>query len=361
MKSYTAKIRSLVKREGAARYLRLTLVSFAVSVIATRIFLQATGFPQIGASNAHVAHVLFGGLMLFVASLIPLIFANRWVYTIASVLSGAGVGLFIDEVGKFITLNNDYFIPAAMPIIYAFFLLTLLIYLQVKRPPPEDPRADLYRALDSLQEVLDYDLDARELSLLKKRLKRISKQDKYPALSDLAKSLLDYLKSGVELAHGHPGYLERIISKLAEIESRIFSKKLLKVILIVGLCVFGLYSFFDLVTAFLAFLSPSYLFGLVSSLISQGRIVSDAAISWFLIRLLLQGLVGLLLLLSAVFIAMGFERRAVNFAYFGILISLTMVNLLVFYFDQFKAIYSTLGQLLLLLVLVTYRRRDFYP
>lgn len=358
MKSYTAKIRSLVKREGAARYLRLTLVCFAVSVIVTRIFLQATGFPQIGATDTHIAHVLFGGLMLFIASLIPLIFANRWVYTLASILSGAGVGLFIDEVGKFITVNNDYFIPSAMPIIYAFFLLTLLIYLQVKRPPPEDPRADLYRGLDSLQEVLDYDMDARELSLLKKRLERISNQNKYPALSDLAKSLLAYLKSGVQISPEHPGLLERVISKLTEIESRIFSKKLLKIILLFGLCVFGLYSFLDLVTAFLAFLSPSYLFGLVTALISQGHIVSDSAVSWFLIRLLLQGLVGLLLLLSAVFLARGFERRAVNFAYFGILISLTTVNLLVFYFDQFKAIYGTLGQLILLLVLVTYRRRS---
>jgi hypothetical protein len=39
---------------------------------------------------------------LFIASLLPLIFANRRVYDWAAVLSGVGVGLFIDEVGKFI-------------------------------------------------------------------------------------------------------------------------------------------------------------------------------------------------------------------------------------------------------------------
>ncbi|OGM01793.1 hypothetical protein A2115_03590 [Candidatus Woesebacteria bacterium GWA1_41_8] len=360
MKSYINKIRSPVKREGAAKYLRITLVSFAISVIFTRIFLQATGFPQLGGPNGHIAHVLFGGLMLFVSSLLPLIFSNRSVLVISSIISGVGVGLFIDEVGKFLTVNNDYFYPPAMPIIYAFFLLVVLIYIQVKRIILPDPRTELYRALDSLQEVLDYDLDNQELARLRDRLQKVSDQDYYPALSDLAKSLNAYLKAEAQVVPQHKGFIEKSIVKLAEIEERIFTRRILKIILIVGFSVFGIVSFFDLVTAFLAFLSPDYLFRLVSTLVSQGRIISDAAVSWFLVRLVLQGIVGLLLLLAAVFLARGFERRAVNFGYFGILVSLTTVNLLVFYFDQFKAIYGTIAQILLLLVVVTYRRRFFY-
>ena len=41
-------IRRPVRREDAERYLALTLVSFAATVIATRWFLQLTGFPKIG-------------------------------------------------------------------------------------------------------------------------------------------------------------------------------------------------------------------------------------------------------------------------------------------------------------------------
>jgi hypothetical protein len=114
----------LVKRANAPRYILLMVVSFAASVVGTRYYLELTGYPQIGGGDLHIAHLLWGGLALFIASLLPLILANRGTYDWAAVLSGVGVGLFIDEVGKFITKTNDYFYPAAAPIIYGVFLLT---------------------------------------------------------------------------------------------------------------------------------------------------------------------------------------------------------------------------------------------
>src|SRR5512137_1082660 len=122
-----ARIRKPVKRRGAEKYLRYTLLSFAASVGLTRLFLELTGYPQLGGGGLHIAHVLWGGLLLFVGAIFPLIYANRWALTTSAVLAGMGVGLFIDEIGKFITSNNDYFYPAAAPIIYAFFLLTVLV------------------------------------------------------------------------------------------------------------------------------------------------------------------------------------------------------------------------------------------
>ena len=45
-------------------------------------------------------------MTLFIAALVPLIIANRRVYLVGAILGGIGVGLFIDEVGKFITAGN---------------------------------------------------------------------------------------------------------------------------------------------------------------------------------------------------------------------------------------------------------------
>src|SRR5438094_4878629 len=111
MDSNNRRVRAPVKRRNAQYYLLLTLVSFAGSVVVTRLYLGLTGFPQIGNGEFHIGHVLWGGLLLFAAAILPLIWANRWVFSVSAVLNGMGVGLFIDEVGKFITRNNDCFSP----------------------------------------------------------------------------------------------------------------------------------------------------------------------------------------------------------------------------------------------------------
>jgi len=69
----------------------------------TRYYLEWVSYPQIGGGELHIAHLLWGGLTLFIVGLLPLIFANRRTYDWAAVLSGVDVGLFIDD-----TKNNDY-------------------------------------------------------------------------------------------------------------------------------------------------------------------------------------------------------------------------------------------------------------
>jgi hypothetical protein len=80
MKPFLHSVRAPVRRPGADSYLLITLLSFALSVTLTRLFLFVTGYPQLGGGTLHIAHVLWGGLLLFIAALLPLIFANRWVY-----------------------------------------------------------------------------------------------------------------------------------------------------------------------------------------------------------------------------------------------------------------------------------------
>ena len=67
------------RRDHAERYLLLMIVAFAVTVAATRWFLALTGYPKVGGGGLHVAHMLWGGLLLVVAALLPLLFVGRLV------------------------------------------------------------------------------------------------------------------------------------------------------------------------------------------------------------------------------------------------------------------------------------------
>ena len=362
MNRIVSRVRKPVRREGAERYLLFTLLSFAASVALTRLFLELADYPQLGGDELHIAHVLWGGLLLFAAALLPLIFANRWVYVTGSLLAGVGVGLFIDEVGKFITQTNDYFHPAAAPIVYAFFLLTVLVYLQVRRPPARDARDELYRALDGLQEVLDRDLERSERLALEFRLRRIAEQEEHPDLAHLAKELLDFLSSdALHLAQEVPSLLERLLERLRTFEGRWVTERRLKAVLVGGLAALGILAVIDLCRLLLAARDPVNLQRMIAELVAMGRVASSSGMFWFAARIALEGSVGLLLVVAAGLLIANRDARGVAAAYVGLLLSLAAVNLLIFYFEQFSTILYATVQFTLLLGIFYYRRRYLTP
>jgi hypothetical protein len=75
-----------------------------------------------------------------------------------------------------------------------------------------------------------------------------------------------------------------------------------------------------------------------------------------LTRVGLEGIVGFMLLLAALLLLIRKDRWGVSIAYFSLLLSLTVTNLLVFYFEQFSTIIPAIIQFVLLLFVMLYRR-----
>jgi hypothetical protein len=359
MTRVVGRIRRPVRRGGVERYLLLTLLSFAGSVGATRLFLELAGYPQLGTSELHIAHVLWGGLLLFVAALLPLIYANRWVYDAGAVLAGVGVGLFIDEVGKFITQSNDYFFPAAAPIVYAFFLLTVLLYYRVRRPVADDPREQLYRALEAMEEVLDHDLDRRERAELDASLARIASAGQYRELAEALRRFLN--SSELRLAPRRLGRLERWGRAAFAWEARWITADRHRALLAGGLVALGAVSLGRSLRLMLGGGSAARVYAKLSELALGGRLGSDRQLSLFQAQLALEAAVGTLLVAGALLLVLRRDRMGIGSAYAGLLLSLTMVNLLVFYFEQFSTIVTALVQFTLLVAVLRYRSRFLTP
>ena len=359
METSTSKIiRKPVKEADAEQYLLVMLLSFAGTVIVVRAYLKLAGFPQIGSGELHIAHLLWGGLLLFIGTLLPLMFANRWVHRVTAVLSGIGVGLFIDEVGKFITKNNDYFYPAAAPIIYSVFIVVVLLYLQVRRAKANDARSELYHALDDLTEAIDHDLDAREKAAIQTCLLRVTAAAGSPDQVRLAQELLDFIQSPeLHLVTPKPPFYEPWLKKAKTIEDRLSTRPLHKTFVVIGLGIFGVLALANLLPILSALASTSSLEQMTAQLVQAHAIDSPSELLWYLARLTLEGTVGALLILADGFILVGREERGTTLGAFGLLLYLLSVNLLILYFDQYATFVVTVLQFGLFLAVIRYRRR----
>jgi len=350
-------IRTPVHRIKSERLILYTLLAFGGSVILTRSFLQLTGFPQLGGGGLHIAHVIWGGLFLFVATLLPLLYANNWALTWSAIAGGIGFGLFIDEVGKFITQSNDYFYPPAAPIVYALFLVTTTIYIHVRQPKASSPREELYHVLEGMTELLDHDLDSTEKAAIAQRLDRIRQSSDDAQLVHLADALDGFIQSEIVVTvPKREPKLSLVLARIQKSLEIIFTRQRMRWGLIIGLGIVGIFSIIKLVSL-----------GVIIHTLFKGVDITplirpaDTAVAnqplWFTIRLAIQGLVGLLSFAGAILFAVRRDRMAAAVAILGLTISLTVVNILIFYLDQFSAIFGAILELAILLGVETYRQR----
>ncbi len=346
-----------MRRKGAELHMLILLLSFGGSVALTRIFLALAGYPQLGGGSLHIAHVLWGGLLLFLAALLPLLYANRRVYHIGSLLAGVGVGLFIDEVGKFITANNDYFTPAAAPIIYASFMLTVLIYLQVRRARPLGAREALYQVLDELQEVLDHDLDPQERAALEEKLRFARQRAERPELRLLAERLLEVVSATeLHLSPEPPALMRRGQAAWQAFAQRWLTCGRLRMALTGALLALGADALLNLQRLLTGLPGEESAAGWLARLMA-GATVDRVALAWFAVRVVIEAGVGLLLVTAALLLLGRRARTGLWLAYGCLVFSLAGVNLLVFYFDQFATVVPAMLQFIVLLGVLRYRRK----
>lgn len=186
----------------APEFFESFLIAAVAAILLIRGFLHLTGYPTVGGSSLHIAHMLWGGLFMLVALILLLGWLGKPAKSAAAVIGGAGWGTFIDELGKFVTHDNDYFFEPTFALIYvSFIILYLLFETQRRRSPTREET--VANALELMLEAVRRDMDAAEQRRAVQLLERCDPAD------PLVRSLRQAMAS-VQLAPaGRPGLMWR--------------------------------------------------------------------------------------------------------------------------------------------------------
>ena len=162
---------------AAGRYLDLFVVGGVSAVLAIRFILRITGYPSVGGARFHIAHMLWGGLLMALALLLCLSFLGNRTRLLGALIGGVGFGFFIDEIGKFITRDNNYFYQPSIALIYITFVLIYLAFRDLRLRRVISREEYLVNALNDFEEAIINDLQPEERDRARRYLAAITTQD----------------------------------------------------------------------------------------------------------------------------------------------------------------------------------------
>ena len=167
------------------------LISAVASVLLIRLYLSLTGYPHIGGAGLHIGHMLWGGLLMLVAIFISLGFLSRPAHEWAAVLGGIGFGAFVDELGKYLINDNNYFFQPTIALIYVTFILIYLAIRGIYNYRPLVHQENLANVFEILKQGSINGLNTEDEQTV---LKLIGQCDPVNPLSCHLKEMLPYIR-----------------------------------------------------------------------------------------------------------------------------------------------------------------------
>jgi hypothetical protein len=263
--------RSLLIRIGFEHLVEIFLISAVACVLVIRAFLSITGYPQIGGAGFHVAHVLFGGLGMAAAIVLVLASFSAPAIQTAALIGGIGFGAFIDEVGKFLTSDSDYFYRPAVALMYMIFAAIYITARTIERRARPSQERYLANVLDLAKEAVAGNLDEEEARRAREYLARCDRTD--PLVSSV-EAVFDTIGA----VPSHPaGALARARNRVRSAYRRIVRQRWFTILVVTVFVATGLVAFVEGIIV-LAGSGRSEL-----SFAGWGELVSDLAVGVFVV------------------------------------------------------------------------------
>lgn len=227
-------INNPIRRYDAVQKLEWFLISAILMILVIRTQLWLTNYPQLGGGGLHIAHLLYGGIFMMVAIWIGQIYLNRGARTAQAIIGGIGFGFFIDELGKFITSDNNYFFKPAAGIIYIIFIIMFLAIREISRRQKLDEQTALANAMAFLPATITGEFRKDEYEIANNMLDQADQGD--PRVEQTR----TYLKQAAIAPTRPPSRLARLIERAHERITAIslrpnFGKWVIRVVIAWGL------------------------------------------------------------------------------------------------------------------------------
>ncbi|MGH2957070.1 MAG: hypothetical protein ACRDL6_08765 [Solirubrobacterales bacterium] len=318
------------------------LVSAVTMIIVIRFQLWATNYPQLGSGKLHVAHLLWGGLFMMIALLMLVSFVGHRLRLPAAIVGGIGFGFFIDELGKFITEDNDYFYEPAAGIIYLIFVVLYLVTRWMQRNRELGGREALVNAADMISGAAERGFDTRQKRRVLELLSRAPPDD------PLTGRLTGLVRELPTVAPREVGALERLAAGIHERYARLVETRSFNLVLT---AIFGWWAFVAFVAIVMLGLAEALSLAGVSGIEITGP-GGDEDLSFIDLAAMASAMVSGVLVISGVLRLRSGDRLAAYIQFDrALMVAILIGGFFSFVEIQFSAVTGLLFNLLLLITI----------
>lgn len=311
------------------------LISSVASILAIRFYLYLTNYPQIGGNGLHIAHMLWGGFLMLIALMLLFSFLTNRVKIIAAIIGGIGFGTFIDELGKFITNDNNYFFQPTIALIYVIFILLYLVSRYLQREQKHNEETYVINAMEAIKEVVLRDLDHKEEALARIYLSFCNQKEQF------IKTLTRMLEEAEVLPQKKPNIAQRVFIKTHEMYLQLIKKSKIQTIIII------LFLFIGFVAVVQAVIVTEF----IRQVFINGTYPSVKDLSFAETGDLIFSTISGLFIIAGVVVIRKSRLRAYQLFRTAILISLFLTQFFIFYDIQFEALIGFTINILLFVTL----------
>jgi len=264
-----------------------------------------------------------------------------------------GWGLFIDEVGKYITKDNDYWFQPAIIIIYISFVILYLVYRYLENNQPQDTKTLLYTAISKLEDAVENELDESEKRETIKNLEKVIKKGKDQNIKNLAKELKLFFEKQEIKKINENSWWRILIAKTGYYSYNKFFKTRL---VTYGLVVYASIWAIDKIQETIRILINPQKMQMLQKISDNYDLISKSDFYMMAGKIFFDSVTAIFFIMGIFFMTTKRKFKGLRFFQMGLIVAIFLSSVFKLYFEQFSEIWILATSIILFLVISKMRK-----